>query len=57
MFQFFKRIFLGDKCYFCNKPTQDKRYYLDKEGNKIAVCGLCAEYAERRAYRKHKQDS
>ena len=54
MLTLIKKLFLGDTCYFCHKPTRDKRYYRDDKGNKIAVCIKCAEYAERRAYRKYR---
>lgn len=54
MLAFVKKLFMGEKCYFCNKPTKDKRYYRDDRGNKIAVCVRCAVYAESRAYRKYR---
>ena len=50
-----KRLLWGDTCYFCQKPTRDKRYYRDDRGNKIAVCARCAIYAESRAYRKFRR--
>lgn len=52
MLAFFKRLLQGETCYFCRRPTRDKRYYRDNRGEKIAVCYKCAPYAESRAYRK-----
>lgn len=52
MFDFLKRLLYGEKCYFCQHPTRDKRYYRDDKGDKIAVCYKCAPYAENRAYRR-----
>lgn len=39
-------------CYFCSKRTSDMRLYKNEHNQKIKVCHLCVEYAERRAYRK-----
>lgn len=39
-------------CYFCNKKSSNMRFYKNEQNKKIAVCQLCVEYAERRAYRK-----
>ncbi|MEI3605690.1 hypothetical protein SPD48_08295 [Pseudogracilibacillus sp. SE30717A] len=42
------------KCNFCKKKTTKKsrRNNLDDQGKQVIVCLQCAEYAERRAYRK-----
>jgi len=42
------------RCHMCNKKTlrDTRRKYIDDRGKKITVCLQCAEYAERRAYRK-----
>lgn len=39
-------------CYFCSRKTSDMRVYKNEHNQKIKVCHLCVEYAERRAYRK-----
>lgn len=39
-------------CYFCKRQTNDMRTYKNEQNQKIKVCPLCVEYAERRAYRK-----
>lgn len=43
---------LNRSCYFCKKKSSDLRNYVDFSNQKIKVCSLCVEYAERRAYRK-----
>jgi len=42
------------KCTLCQRKTSwsERRYYYDMRGKKIIICLLCAEYAERRAYRR-----
>ena len=54
MFALLKKLLHGEACYFCRRPTKEKRYYRDDQGNKIAVCYKCAPYAESRAYRKYR---
>ncbi len=39
-------------CYFCKREASDLRNYKNERSQKIKVCFLCVEYAERRAYRK-----
>ncbi|MFJ7405730.1 MULTISPECIES: hypothetical protein [unclassified Lysinibacillus] len=39
-------------CYFCKRKASDLRNYKNERSQKIKVCYLCIEYAERRAYRK-----
>lgn len=39
-------------CYFCSRKAPDMRKYKNDANQKIVVCSLCVEYAERRAYRK-----
>ena len=53
MFSTIKKILFGEKCHFCSCSTRDERYYIDKNGNKVAVCEKCAEYAERKAMIKY----
>ena len=55
MFSTVKKIFFGEKCYFCSCTTHDERYYFDENGKKVAVCEKCAEYAERKAMKKYKK--
>lgn len=39
-------------CNFCKRRTDDMRSYRNERDQKVKVCALCVEYAERRAYRK-----
>lgn len=41
-----------NKCYFCKKKHNDLRTYKNEFNQKIKVCPLCVNYAERRAYFK-----
>ncbi len=39
-------------CYFCKRSATEMRNYKDPKNNRIKVCYLCVEYAERRAFPK-----
>lgn len=39
-------------CHFCSRKTNDMRTYKNERNQKVKVCPLCVEYAERRAFRK-----
>lgn len=46
-----KNLFKPKQCYFCKRKQKPlTEYYLGNE--KVAVCNLCIEYAERRALKK-----
>ncbi|MCP3026493.1 hypothetical protein [Halobacillus sp. A5] len=49
---FFKKVVKQEKCLICKKTAKKPGYYLDDNGNKVAVCFNCVSYAERRALRK-----
>jgi len=42
------------RCFMCRRKTKrvERRYYYNDQGKRIIACLLCAEYAERRAYRR-----
>jgi hypothetical protein len=52
MLAWLRNLFVGSTCAFCKRKTNEKRRYLNDKGKPIAVCTLCIEYAERRAYRR-----
>ncbi|MEQ6378631.1 hypothetical protein RZN25_17635 [Bacillaceae bacterium S4-13-56] len=51
---FLSKIFKSRQCFFCKKKIKPFTIYENDKREKIDVCPMCIDYAERRLYKKLK---